>query len=170
MGLDDFSSGSTSTTTSTGGASGKQKNKQQSSSGKKVSDNDTSKPYFTAAIDTRYDSVRVMVGKRAFDKSSRFKYENILCVLPDEESFDRLNEISLSYTDKDLEKLFRTEPRKGEDLVNRFKNDDKRVGTVRCEVCGDDIEMGNDNYTKVFGEIVHATHNVEDVVAELDGE
>lgn len=170
MGLDDFSTGGTSSSSSSSGASGKQKQKSASGSRNRKSEVDEMKPYFTAVMKDDHDAVVVFKGKRAFSHESRFKNETVLCVIEDEDQFKELDSLSKSYTGKHLKTLFKREPKKAKDFVERHTTDEEGFTNVQCPVCGSGIDMKSDGYTMVFGELVHAGHDVSEVVEELDEE
>lgn len=177
MGLDDFKSSGNTTTASSGGSTGAKKTKSGSTSQTKNVEVDKLKPFFTAAMNQRFESVEVFIGIEAFPRTSRHKFEKILCVIRSKEEYERLNYTCKLYTDKSLERLFKTEPTKAQDFVERNTIDiedntteDNSSDEETCPICEQTINLKSDEYVKVFGEVVHATHEVMKIVDELDEE
>lgn len=159
MGIDSFKTELSSSSSNQSQSKGSPHTTRSSSDGKDA--------YFTAVVDQQFEAVKVFEGKSAFPRNCRYKHEKILCIVEGEDEYTRLDDISLKYTDRSLKDLFKVEPEKAQDIVDRYRSDNLKVKTSICPICSDEIDMQEDDYTKVFNEIVHAGHDVKTVVDEL---
>lgn len=161
MGLDSFkteSSSSSSTSTSSG----------SSSTNIDTSEPDEIKPWFTAVIEDETERIKTFTEKAAFYKSGRHINETVLAIIETEDEFERLEARSQELHGMGLETLFKKQPLKGEDFVERMqaKSNEEKVST--CPVCSDEILITEDEYTRVNDVLVHAGHPVSKVAQELE--
>jgi len=163
MGLESFKTSSPSSSTSTNSTSS---TKQPTFDSDPV---DPEKPWFNAVIKDQTEKVVCFVGRRAFGPKERFKTETHLVSVEDEEEFERLNKLSKQYHSVTLKQMFKRDPFKGQDFINRLRSDDIQDREVKCSVCGESIIVTEDDYTVIDGYRVHADHTVEQVVEQIGG-
>lgn len=167
MGLDAFKKESTSSSSSN---STSKSRKEDNTTDKEV-DRDTNLeekgPYFTGVIDAQRELAVSYTGVCAFPPECRTSMEEITVSIQSKEEYQRLNQKSKELNGNDLATLYERDRKKVEDFIDRFSADEDTNKVETCPVCSSEVHMGETDYAKVFGEIVHVHHTAREVASEL---
>lgn len=163
MGLDAFRTDSDSSDSSSGGGSSSQSKRTQ-----KKPEYDG--PHFIALFDIERERIKTFKGDKAFGPGSRHKHEQVLVTIESEDVFERANEKSQRATELSIDALIRHKPKKAVDLIERVQEAGSMDLQVTCPVCGKDIDIVEEEYEKLAGQLIHGDHKVGDVMEEVEVE
>lgn len=161
MGLNDFK-------TSPSNSSAKSRTNGSSNSTVQSVEYSSDTPHFNAVLCKESGEAKCFTGEETFGDTCRFADEVYLTSIINEEEYDRVNRIARHVHGHTLEQLFKIDPVKAADFVDRLNPNKPGEEKCTCGVCGEPILITEDKYTKVDCHIVHTKHTVEQVVEELE--
>lgn len=170
MGLDDFKTSGSSSSSGAGSTASSGNTGSKLNSVQGISGSGDSGPHFNAIIKRETEEVKCFFGDEAFRRASRHRGEKFLTHVDTEEEFEYLNDRCQKLHGCSVDELFQKDPYKASDFVDRLDPEGADDEEVDCAICDETIIITEDKYTKVEGELVHASHRVDEVAEELDVE